>query len=118
MGYLLIALGAAAGALLRYQIDLWAMGWNPRPGIPWGTFIINMTGSLIIGILFGVIPSDSKAKLLLMVGFCGSYTTFSTYSLEIFRLWGSGQAQTATVYALLSLVVGPTLCFAGYWLTK
>ena len=118
MTYLLIGMGAVAGAILRYRIDVWAMGWNPRPGIPWGTFLINMTGSLLIGILFGAIPAESKARMLLMVGFCGSYTTFSTYSLEVVRLFDSGQFALATSYALASIVAGPVLCLVGYWIAK
>ena len=114
----MIALGAVAGSLLRYRIDVWAISWNPRPGLPWGTLIINMTGSLLIGLLFGVLPSDSKARFLLMIGFCSSFTTFSTYSLEIMKLFTTGQAATGVTYALISIVVGPLLCFAGYSIVK
>jgi fluoride exporter len=117
MSYLYISLGAIAGAISRYQIDAWL-----RPQIsssfPWPTLLINVSGSLLIGMLASLLPDRSDLRMLLMVGFCGSYTTFSTYSLEIVKLLQTGKASVAIVYLALSAVVAPLACYLGYTLTS
>lgn len=114
MNYLWIALGAVAGALTRYRIDLWAQSWNPHIGFPWGTFIINVSGSFLLGLFAGGLTGYKELSLLLMIGFCSSYTTFSTFSLEIVRLMQQGENATAIVYLASSVVAGPICCLLGY----
>jgi fluoride exporter len=113
MTYLYISLGAIAGAISRYQIDALL-----RPQIssafPWPTLVINVSGSFLIGILASLLPDRADLRLLLMVGFCGSYTTFSTYSLEIVKLMQSGKASVAIAYLLVSAVLAPLACYLGY----
>jgi fluoride exporter len=117
MTYLYISLGAIAGAISRYQIDAWI-----RPQIsssfPWPTLLINVSGSLLIGMLASLLPDRNDLRLLLMVGFCGSYTTFSTYSLEIVKLMQTGKASMAISYLVLSALLAPIACYLGYILTS
>ncbi|MDP5052775.1 MAG: fluoride efflux transporter CrcB [Congregibacter sp.] len=100
-----IALGGACGALARYGLSshahtLWGNAW------PLGTLLINASGSLLIGVVFvmlerSVIHPDWRS--VLMVGFLGAFTTFSTFSLETVELWLQGQPGMAAGYALASV---------------
>ena len=99
MTVLLVGLGGFAGAVARYLIDGWVTRHVQGP-FPWGTFVINISGSFAVGLLFGlaiersILPADIRAPL--MIGFLGAYTTFSTLMLESWRLWENG-AQTAAL---------------------
>ena len=103
MPLVLIALGGAAGATTRYLVDTWV---SERAGgaFPWGTLVINVSGSLVLGLLFalaverGVLPASVRGPLL--VGFIGAYTTFSTLMLESWRLIEGG----AVAFGLANLV--------------
>lgn len=103
MPLVLIALGGAAGATSRYLVDTWI---SQRAGgaFPWGTFIVNVSGSLVLGLLFalaierGVLPASIRGPVL--IGFIGAYTTFSTLMLESWRLMEDG----AVVLGLVNLV--------------
>lgn len=103
MPLLLIALGGAAGAITRYLLDSW-IAQRAGGAFPWGTLVVNVSGSLILGLLFalaierGVLPASSRG--LLLIGFIGAYTTFSTLMLESWRLIEDG----ALVLGLLNLV--------------
>ena len=92
--YLAIAVGAALGANARYLVGLWA-GTRFGGAFPYGTFIVNASGSLLLGFLLSLtterISMAPEMRLLLTVGFLGSYTTFSTYTVEsLFLLRDSG----------------------------
>lgn len=109
---LLVAVGGAAGALARYLIGGWIAG---RMGIsfPWGTTFINVTGSFLLGLL-GVLAYERllvppETLTLLGVGFLGSYTTFSTWQYETFRLLENG----SWPYGLVNLLVSPLLGLGG-----
>ncbi len=88
--YLLIALGAALGANARYLISLWA-GNRLGTDFPYGTLIVNLTGSFALGFLLtlgtGRLQLSPEARLLLAVGFLGSFTTFSSFAVESLNLW-------------------------------
>lgn len=112
-----ISLGAVAGANARYWLGL-ALTRVAGSALPWGTLVINVSGSLVLGGLLGVIarrPSVNEVWVLLVgVGFCGAYTTFSTFAAELF-----GQAQTrsgASMALYIALSVGLALgaAAAGY----
>ena len=107
--FLLVALGGGAGAVCRYALTLLPISGR----FPLATLIANALGALIIGFLAGcAIQMDSfpaNLNLLLKTGFCGGFTTFSTFSLETITLWQQHRFWTAGGNATLSLAV----CFAG-----
>jgi CrcB protein len=105
---LAIACGGAAGALARYAITT---AIPTRPGhIPWGTLLINVSGSAVLGFLLVVIaeriPGDRLARPVLGTGMIGAYTTFSTLAVESVLLGRDGRALTAVAYVLMSLILG------------
>jgi len=112
----LIALGGAGGAISRYLVDTFV---SERVGaeFPWGTFVVNMTGSFVLGVLFAlaverdVLPSD--IRLPVMTGFIGAYTTFSTLMLETWRLAESGSTVAAMANIVGSVAVGLTVMAGG-----
>src|SRR5262245_16161665 len=87
----LVALGSAIGGTLRYLLSVWIYNLKWPGDLPWGTIIINVTGSFLLG-FFAVVFVEHinreklEAYLLLGTGFCGGYTTFSTFELETYRL--------------------------------
>lgn len=94
MAYLWIAMGAVVGAGARYFVSGYIAKASP-PSFPYGTLVINITGSLLLG-FFLVWTServlvDPRWRLLIAIGFCGSYTTFSSYAFETFALVEQGQ---------------------------
>lgn len=107
---LAIALGGAAGSVTRYLIGLYVGARTP--GFPWATMLINVTGSLLLGFLARGLAGRPHAPALgaaLTVGFCGGYTTFSTFSLETVLLLERGAWARALLYAVASVV----LCVGG-----
>ncbi len=106
--WLAIGLGGAAGAVARAALGLWL---NPKntTTIPWGTFAANIIGSLALGVLLGLLLSERMtsptAKALLATGFCGAFTTFSTFSVETVTLARSGHTLTAALYIALTIGV-------------
>ncbi|MFQ5419892.1 MAG: fluoride efflux transporter CrcB [Anaerolineae bacterium] len=88
--YLFIAMGAALGANARYLVGVWAAEWF-GPDFPYGTLLVNVTGSFILGFLVAVttgrIQISPELRLMLAVGFLGSYTTFSSFAVESTLLW-------------------------------
>ena len=116
MALALIALGGAGGAISRYLVDTFV---SERVGaeFPWGTFVVNMTGSFVLGVLFAVaverdvLPSD--VRLPVMTGFIGAYTTFSTLMLETWRLAESGSTVAAMANIVGSVAVGLTVMAGG-----
>jgi CrcB protein len=113
--WLLIALGGAAGSLMRYLVS----GWVQRgfgPAFPWGTFVVNLTGCFAMGLLAGLFQhrflAGSEIRLLLLVGLLGGYTTFSTFTLETLRLVQDGSLAAAAMNGMGS----PLLALAGTWL--
>lgn len=118
---LAIALGGAAGALVRFAISF-GLGVVWPAGFPLGTFIVNLLGCLAIGILYGLWLNRPELSPLLqqglMVGFLGAFTTFSTFSLDAWRLAENGQSLLALGYILLSVCLCLTATWAGLMLTR
>ena len=114
---LLVGLGAFFGSGLRHLI-------NVKIGLlnllfPWATFGINLTGSLLIGILMALSFRDQNLwKLLLTTGFCGGFTTFSSFSFESLSLLKSGNIVMVLGYIILSILGGLLFATMGYYLTN
>ena len=111
--FLWVALGGAAGAMLRYAISLIPV----RGSFPVLTLLTNLLGALLIGLIAGAAEFASPSPSLILfakTGLCGGFTTFSTFSLEGYTLLKAGQKGMAALYILLS--VG--LCLLGVWLGR
>jgi len=114
--WLAVALGGALGSLARYWLAA-AMTMLTGPRFPWGTLLINILGSFIIGLVAGVtlVPArlsmHPDLRIFLMVGVCGGFTTFSAFSLQTLELLQSGEVLPATGYVVGSVV----LCILGAW---
>jgi CrcB protein len=113
---LLLALGGAIGTLIRYGLGLWITRTLEQPLFPWGTFAVNLTGCLIIGILAGWnerTPFEVSTRLFLFTGFLGGFTTFSAFGLESVQLVRNGHALLAAAYVIASTLAGLLLAFGG-----
>jgi CrcB protein len=113
MSYLWVMIGSALGGVLRYALTRIAIPISYN--VPWGTILINVLGSFAIG-YFGTLtlqtgryPASDNLRLFVMVGICGGFTTFSSFSLQTFDLLRSG----AWGRAMLNVVVSVVLCVAA-----
>ena len=104
MTLLLVALGAAVGAPLRYLTDRFVQSRHDSV-FPWGTFAVNVAGSMLLGLLTGL-PSNPAVTALLGTGFCGALTTYSTFSYETLRLAQEGARFYAVMNVVASVVAG------------
>lgn len=109
MKYLAISLGGIIGANSRYLIADWA-AQRFGAGFPYGTFIINISGSFLLGFFMAFLQDRAfihpNYRLFFATGFCGAYTTFSTFTYESLRLWQDGSFLLAITNLLGSLAVG------------
>ena len=116
-----VAIGAAIGGVSRYYLSF-AAYQRFGAAFPWGTLIINVSGSFLLGFIVRyalAAPGMSvEARAFLTVGFCGGYTTFSTYSLETATLLENGQYQRAATYAAGSMIVALLATFGGFVLAR
>ncbi len=110
-----VGLGGAAGSMARYLLSTWTLGGQAILGFPAGTFVVNAAGSLLIGILLQTLTS-STAGWLLVTGFCGGFTTFSTFSADTVRLLRAGDYGPAAGYVLLSVGVCLAFTMLGMYL--
>lgn len=123
----LVGAGGAVGSALRYAVSgaaqrLFASGAVAGPAasaaLPAGRLVVNVTGSLLIGLIAGLAESRSllsaEARLLLVTGVLGGYTTFSAFSLETLLLLRAGQTTTALTSVVLQIVLGVAAAFAGF----
>ncbi len=106
---MLVLAGSALGGLARFWLGLWAVtAWGPS--FPWGTLLINVAGSLVIGVAATALPAaSSDVRAFLMVGICGGFTTFSSYSLQSLELLQAGRMGAALAYMAASVA----LCLAA-----
>jgi CrcB protein len=105
---LLIALGGAAGSVLRFLLG-GAVQSAGRSGFPFGTLAVNVIGCIAAGLIFRAIgghPQQSELRAALIVGFCGGFTTFSTFTVETVTLVQGGDYAKAALYVLLSVTAG------------
>lgn len=109
--------GGAIGALCRYLTSFALQRSVCSTVFPWGTFCVNLTGSFLIGLLWGILESfDSShgARLFLIVGVLGGFTTFSSFSLESLLLFKAGEVKSALLYIAGSNMGGLLLAYTGY----
>ncbi len=112
---LFIAVGGSVGALTRFWLSKY-ISQNVKVIFPWGTLIINLTGSFLIGFFFALFDkavSPSQWRSLITIGFLGAYTTFSTYSLETLNLLKAGEFKLGLLNILASNLLGIILVFLG-----
>lgn len=118
---LLIGLGGFIGSVGRYWVSKLNLSWHLLE-IPMGTLTVNIVGSFIIGLLVGIsAKSDlisSDLRLFLMVGFCGGFTTFSSFTNESMMLIQNGQLLTVLLYTAASIFLGLIAVYLGYSLTN
>ena len=117
---LFVFIGGGFGSVLRYIIGKWLN--NSETGIPYGTFAANILGSLLIGIILGYAAKNEtlseNTTLLLATGFCGGFTTFSTFAYENHVFLKSGDFTSFAFYTIISFIVGFLAVFAGMYLVK
>ncbi|WP_121256066.1 fluoride efflux transporter FluC [Nocardioides ferulae] len=106
MSGLLVALGAAVGASSRFLVAT-----RLDRELPWGTLLVNVAGSFVLGVLTALSLSES-ATALLGVGFCGGFTTYSAFAVQAVERG----PRVGTAYAALTLLLAPAACALGFWL--
>lgn len=106
---LAVFIGSGIGGLFRWALGCWLNGTHPI-----GTLAANIAGCFILGLLTRLAPGDANLRLLLMTGFCGGFTTFSTFVNENFLLLRSGELIQSVAYMAISLLLGLMAAWAGY----
>jgi CrcB protein len=113
--YAMIGLGGAMGAIARYQVAAMIQARIPA-GFPWGTFVVNISGCLLMGIVMVLLSDRLVAnpnwRFLIPIGFIGAYTTFSTFEMETFRAISEGAWLVGGLNVVSSVVAG----YAALWL--
>jgi CrcB protein len=127
MNYFLIAIGGAIGSVARYLCSAWIAG-RAESQLPWGTIVVNVIGSLVIGAIAGALEPSSRLALSLaareninyfwMVGVLGGFTTFSSFSLQTLMLMRTQQWGLAGANVLLSVLVCLVAVWFGFWLAS
>ncbi|MDB4077546.1 fluoride efflux transporter CrcB [Porticoccaceae bacterium] len=121
MHWIAVAVGGAFGAVARYGISTWIFDSTSHK-FPYATLSVNVLGSFVMGILFvlilekGLLPPEWRG--VLMIGFLGAFTTFSTFSLDALGLWQNGHLFLALVYALGTVVLCLAAITVAVWLTR
>jgi fluoride exporter len=106
---------AAVGSSARYLVDI-AITERTRGVLPWGTLVINVTGSFVLGVITGLVLGHAfprTARIVLGVGFCGAYTTFSTFTFETVRLLEEGAGAEALINVAGTFLAGALAAAAG-----
>jgi fluoride exporter len=121
MSYLLVFFGGGLGATLRHAVNV-ACARGFGTAFPYGTFIINITGSIVMGLIAGYLAFKGEAsqpwRLFVMTGILGGYTTFSAFSLDTALLYERGEIGLALFYVLGSVVLSIAGVFAGLALVR
>ncbi|MCK7591424.1 fluoride efflux transporter CrcB [Subsaxibacter sp. CAU 1640] len=117
---LLVFVGGGIGSVLRFLVGKYLN--NAETGIPYGTFAANIIGSLLIGIILGLAVKQNTLSqnqiLFLATGFCGGFTTFSTFAYENHVFLKAGDFTSFAIYTVASFIVGFLAVFAGIFLVK
>lgn len=118
--YLVISIGAVLGANTRYLLGGW-IGGQVSSSFPWGTFVINVTGSLVIGLVLGLAADRVMPwwwRPGVAIGFLGAYTTFSTFSYETLNLLQEGSYVAAAANMVGSVAIALIAVFAGVMIAR
>ena len=121
MHWIAVTIGGALGALARYGISTWVFAISSHK-FPYATLAVNVLGSFLMGILFvlviekAALPAEMRS--LLMVGFLGAFTTFSTFSLDALGLWQNGHLFMALIYILATVILCLIAISSSVWLTR
>ncbi|QDB99181.1 fluoride efflux transporter CrcB [Mesorhizobium sp. 8] len=117
----LVIVGGGIGAGIRHLLNMGAMRLLGS-GYPWGTMIINITGSFAMGAFIELLArrfgASNELRLFVATGILGGYTTFSSFSLDFAALWERGALGPALAYVLVSVVGGILALFAAFWLVR
>lgn len=117
----MIAAGGALGAIARYQVAAMIQARVPA-GFPWGTFLVNVSGCLVMGIVTTMLSQQLVAnpnwRFLIPIGFIGAYTTFSTFEMETFRAFSEGSFLIAAGNVLGSVIAGYLALWLGVILAR
>jgi fluoride exporter len=118
---LLVAFGGGVGSIARYLCQKWLGENHPHP-FPWGTFVVNLVGCFLLGIIYAASEKTTfvgpHVRLLLITGFCGGFTTFSTFAFENMNLLRGNDTIYFLIYAIGSVLLGIVAVFAGVGLMK
>jgi len=118
--FFVVAVGGAIGTLLRYLVG--GLDYRFSNGVfPVSTLVVNVTGSLVIGFLWGIFDRfaiSPNLRMFIFIGILGGYTTFSTFSLETFNLIRDGEYRIALMNVILSAVLSIFAVFLGYFISK
>ena len=118
--FFIIGLGGAIGTILRYVMG--GLDYRFSSGVfPVSTLVVNVTGSLAIGFLWGIVDRfavSPNVRLFIFIGILGGYTTFSTFSLETFNLMRDGEYRIAALNTALSVALSIGAVFVGYIISK
>ncbi|MBN0988651.1 fluoride efflux transporter CrcB [Amphritea pacifica] len=116
-----VAAGGATGALARYWVSGVLIN-NAQYKLPYGTMLCNVLGSFLMGVFFVLIMEKARInpelRPILMVGFLGAFTTFSTFSLEAVTMLQEGHIMSAAIYILMSVVLCMVALYSGLWFTR
>jgi fluoride exporter len=111
-GFLVVFLGSGIGGMLRHGVGLLALRFTGA-NFPWGTLVINVVGSALMGLMIGLFAArsinDPELRLFVTTGLIGGFTTWSTFSLDIVTLWERGEIGSAIAYAAASIVLSLTV---------
>ncbi|NRB58491.1 MAG: fluoride efflux transporter CrcB [Winogradskyella sp.] len=117
---LLVFIGGGFGSVLRFLLGKWLN--NSNDGIPYGTFAANIIGSLLIGVILGLAAKNetlsTNQTLLLATGFCGGFTTFSSFAYENHVFLKSGDFTSFAIYTIASFIIGFLAVFFGMYVVK
>jgi CrcB protein len=119
--YVLLAIGGAAGTILRFLVSTSTYHFFQSAIFPWGTLVVNLAGSFIIGLLAGFNEAgviSTNLRIFLFIGMLGGFTTFSAFSLETMNLIRSGEIRYAFINVVAGNFLGILLAFGGFFISR
>ena len=118
---IIVAIGGGLGSVMRYLLSGWVLHRAVNWQFPLGTFVVNVLGCLLVGLLGGLVVKldflSGEMRLFLFTGIAGGFTTFSAFGLETFYLLRKGEVGIAAAYVVLSVIVGMLALWAGFTAT-